>query len=121
MGYDAVCADMDGQLHPDVKTEQRQLPVRQNRRRHHEEGIEPEQDPADRRRPRAAPGLRRPAGAAGQPRHLRADLRRMRRMPGLHGRQGLGRGRPVGPPLAPRPDPGVRRVGPRAAAHLQHI
>ena len=31
MGYDAVCADMDGQLHPDVKTEQRQLPVRQNK------------------------------------------------------------------------------------------
>ena len=31
MGYDAVCADMDGQLHPDVKTEQRQLPARQNK------------------------------------------------------------------------------------------
>ena len=31
MGYDAVCADMDGQLHPDVKTEQRQPPARQNK------------------------------------------------------------------------------------------
>ena len=31
MEYDAVCADMDGQLHPDVKTEQRQPPVRQNK------------------------------------------------------------------------------------------
>ena len=56
-------------------------------RRHHEEGIEPEQDPAERRRPRAAPGLRRPAGAAGQPRHLRADLRRMRRQPSVRRRQ----------------------------------